>query len=93
MRVTHPFHPLLGRKFELIAYRQTWGEYRVFFYDARGRWVGLPAGWTDAVEPDPVVVQAAGRSHFRAEDLLRLADVLAGLKSVRRRRRTAGQEI
>jgi uncharacterized protein (DUF433 family) len=28
-RVTHPFHPLRGRTFQLIECRQTWGEYRV----------------------------------------------------------------
>jgi hypothetical protein len=35
-RVTHPFHPLSGRTFQLIECRQTWGEYRVFFHDDGG---------------------------------------------------------
>ncbi|WP_369127016.1 DUF5372 family protein, partial [Bradyrhizobium yuanmingense] len=26
MRITHPFHPLCGRKFELICRRRHWGE-------------------------------------------------------------------
>jgi Family of unknown function (DUF5372) len=32
-RVTHPFHPLRGRTFQLVDCRQTWGEERVYFYD------------------------------------------------------------
>ena len=24
--MTHPFHPLAGRDFEFVAYRQNWGE-------------------------------------------------------------------
>jgi hypothetical protein len=39
----------------------------------------LPASWTDVVDPDPFVVMAAGRSLFRVEDLLTLADLLAEL--------------
>jgi Family of unknown function (DUF5372) len=33
--VTHPFHPLSGRGFEFVAYRQNWGEDRVRLHDAR----------------------------------------------------------
>jgi len=25
--VTHPFHPLSGRDFEFVVYRQNWGEF------------------------------------------------------------------
>jgi hypothetical protein len=73
-RVTHPFHPWLGREFELVVHRRTWGEDRVFFYDERARLVALPASWTDFVSPDPFVVIAAGRSLFRAEDLFELVE-------------------
>ncbi|WP_225649627.1 DUF5372 family protein, partial [Bradyrhizobium australafricanum] len=31
MRITHPFHPLCGRKFELICRRRHWGEDRVVY--------------------------------------------------------------
>src|SRR5580658_5689687 len=41
-RVTHPFHPLVGRSFELLTYRKTWGEDRVFFQED-GRLRALPA--------------------------------------------------
>jgi hypothetical protein len=37
----------------------------------------LPAHWTDAIAPDPFVVIAAGRCHFRCQDLIRLAEMIA----------------
>ena len=42
----------------------------------------LPAGWTDAVGPDPVVVIGAGRAHFQVSDLLALARLLAQVEEV-----------
>ena len=39
----------------------------------------LPAAWTDVEGPDPFLVIAAGRAHFRAEDLRALADLLRKL--------------
>lgn len=51
----------------------------MFFLDEDGIVRSLPAAWTDAVEPDPFVVVAAGRSPFRVDDLLALAGLLDGL--------------
>src|SRR5262245_55148078 len=34
--VTHPFHPLFQRKFELVMYRPCWGEDRVSSCDFLG---------------------------------------------------------
>jgi hypothetical protein len=75
--VTHPFHPWCGREFVFVALRQTWGEYRAFFLDDDATLKSLPTAWTDAAEPDVFVAVAAGRSPFRAEDLLALAELLA----------------
>src|SRR5213076_344541 len=79
-RVTHPFHPLLGREFTLVTYRHNWGENRVYFHDDEGRLVSLPAAWTSVFSPDPFVVISAGRSAFRVPDLLELAQLLAKLQ-------------
>jgi len=38
--------------------------------------MALPASWTDLVPPDPFVAVAAGRSLFRADDLLELAQLV-----------------
>jgi hypothetical protein len=78
--VAHPFHPLYGQEFELIAYSQTWGEARVFSHDTDGRLRSMPACWTSVAPPDPFVTVAAGRSLFRAEDLLALVRLLRRLE-------------
>lgn len=77
--MTHPFHPWRGRTFVFIAVRHNWGEDRVFFLDDGAVLKSLPRGWTDHSDPDPFVAMAAGRSPFRCEDLLALAELLDGL--------------
>jgi hypothetical protein len=72
-QVVHPFHPLRGQRFELVAYLHTWGEHRVFYHDEKGCLRSLPASWTSVVPPDPFVMVSAGRSAFRVGDLLALA--------------------
>ena len=79
--MTHPFHPLCGHEFELVTYRKAWGEDRVYFHDGTGRLHRMPTGWTNAAPADPFTVVAAGRCRFRTEDLLRLADVVEGLRA------------
>ena len=78
--MTHPFHPLHGREFELLDYRSVWKEHRVYFYNAEGELRQLPARWTDVVPPEQIVTVGAGRSPFRADDLLRLADLIRRLQ-------------
>jgi hypothetical protein len=52
----------------------------VFFHDETGRLWKIPACWTDVVAEDPFVVVAAGRSPFRATDLLKLAELVDALR-------------
>ena len=61
-----------------VAARHTWGEDRVFFLDG-ATMKSLPRAWTDHAEQDVFMVMAAGRSPFRCEDLLWLADLIDGL--------------
>jgi hypothetical protein len=79
--VTHPFHPLYGRKFAVLTSVRRWGEDRVYFQDDQGRVVSLRAQWTSLFSPPPLVALAAGRSAFRADDLVELARLLRGLKA------------
>jgi hypothetical protein len=39
----------------------------------------LAARWTSLAAPDPFVIAAAGRAHFRMEDLIRLAEQIRDL--------------
>jgi uncharacterized protein DUF5372 len=79
--VTHPFHPLAGRDFEFVEHRLNWGEDRVWLRDGNGGLFSLPAGWTDAVAPDPFAVIAAGRCPFTTGDLLAVADLAGRLRA------------
>lgn len=78
--MTHPLHPLSGREFTLVTYRHTWREQRVYFHDDHGQLTSIPTAWTSLMPLDPVVVLGAGRSAFRLQDLLELADFIAKLK-------------
>jgi hypothetical protein len=84
-QVTHPFHPLSGKIFELVTCRRNWGEERVYYQDPQGgdseagRLRSLPLAWTSLAPEDPFVNLAAGRSAFRVTDLLKLARRVAFL--------------
>lgn len=78
--MTHPFHPLVGREYDVVGYAHTWGEHRVFFREpGEERVRSMPAGWTDIEGPDPFLVLAGGRTAFRVEDLVALARLLRDL--------------
>ncbi|MCP4685668.1 MAG: hypothetical protein GY867_09505 [bacterium] len=80
IRITHPFHPLFNQEFELVSYRRSWRRETLDCLDQNGRLINVPLDWTDAAAEDPFVVIAAGRSYFRVEDLIRLADLVDDLK-------------
>ncbi|MFZ2056351.1 MAG: DUF5372 family protein [Acidimicrobiales bacterium] len=79
VRVTHPFHPWSGREFLFLSVGHNWGENRVFFLDDDGVKHSLPLGWTDAASVDVFVALATGRSPFRVDDLIVLADLVVRL--------------
>ena len=79
--MTHPFHPWHGLEFELVAYKNAWGEDRVYFYNEHQQLTALSASWTDAIVVDPFVAVAEGRAPFRADDLLELAELIGRLSS------------
>ena len=77
----HPYHPLVGRTFELAAQNREFGEDRVFYRDPDGRMRFLPTRWTSLAAPDPFVIAAAGKAYFRLEDLIRLAEQIRELQA------------
>ena len=80
VRITHPFHPLVGQEIDFVVRRVQWGEDRVFYRNPRGHIASLPADWTSAAPADPLVAQGAGRSRFRVPDLIELAALLRELR-------------
>jgi hypothetical protein len=81
VRITHPFHPQFNKVIDLVERRHNWGEDRVFYRDQYGHLASLPARWTSVEPEDPFIVVAAGRSLFRAKDLVELASLVLGLRS------------
>jgi hypothetical protein len=79
LHVTHPFHPLFGREFEIVTYRQNWGDERVYVRGPGDELMSLPVAWTDMGVVCPFVMVGAGRSLFRFEDLLALSHLLEQL--------------
>jgi hypothetical protein len=75
--ITHPFHPLCGQTFSLLAQRFAWGEERVFFPDPQTHEVrSLPLAWTSLAPPDPFLVVARGTTVLRFRDVQRLVQLL-----------------
>ncbi len=81
--MTHWFHPLFGRDFELVVLRQNWGEDRVHLHDENGKLFSLPAGWTDVAPADPFVVVAEGRCPFTIDGLQAVAELIDRLRAQR----------
>lgn len=81
VRITHPFHPLYNKEYGLLGYRRSWRNECVDLHDENNQLIAVPIAWSDAAAPDPFVVVAAGRSYFRTEDLVRLVDLIDGLKA------------
>jgi hypothetical protein len=79
-RVTHPFHPLSGREFEVLARHRHWNEDRVFFEHSNGNQIWISADFTSLAPVDPFVTVSAGRAHFRVEDLLQLSRLIGDLR-------------
>jgi hypothetical protein len=80
--IVHPFHPWRSRRFELIECRRRWGHWRVYYLNENGQLAYFPASWTDAGPKDPFIEQAKGRALVRTEDLLKLAEIAAGICKV-----------
>ncbi len=62
-----------------MAVQQTWKQDRAYFFADDGTMRSLPTAWTDAAQPDVFANLSAGRSAFRVDDLLALAEVLDSL--------------
>ena len=82
IRITHPFHPLSGRQFDLVEHRCIFAESFVYFHDDAGHLREIPAAWTDFVKGDAFVEMAAGRSPLHAGCLLQLCDLMDRLGKV-----------
>ena len=76
VRITHPFHPLVGQSFELVSRSPHWGEDRVIYRASDGTLPSIAAALTDVQPPDAFRHVAFGRAAFRTVDLLGLKALL-----------------
>jgi len=86
-RISHPFHPLAGKEYEMVGRHLSWGDDRVFYYSPDGRLKSFLANITDLFPIDAFTRISAGRSAFRVDDLLELRERLD-----RQRRGEGGQQ-
>jgi len=84
VRITHPFHPLSGKQFDLVEHRCIFAESYLYFHDECGYLRVIPAVWTDFVKADVQVEMAGGRSPLHAGCLLELAELVQHLAERRR---------
>ena len=74
--ISHPFHPLYQRQFELLSYRKSWGRQFIDFQYENEDTGAIPLAWTDAGPADPFLTFAQGRSVFRVLELLQLVELI-----------------
>lgn len=78
-RVTHPFHPLSGKQFDLVEHRCIFAQSYLYFHDECGHLREIPAIWTDFMKADVLVEMAGGRSPLHAGCLWELAKLVRHL--------------
>lgn len=63
----------------MVDRRVSWGEKRLYYYDAERHLAYIPESWTDLAPQDPFDVLSAGSVCFRVDDLLRLVALVEAL--------------
>jgi hypothetical protein len=81
VEVTHPFHPLRGQRFELVAVRRSRHGDRVWVRWPDGSCRTFPRAWTSLADADPWRDAGRGRALFRVDDLGRLAVLVQALRA------------
>jgi len=80
--VTHPFHPLSGRRLVCVGERYNRYGKRLLLQVDKERICSVPPQWTDVVALEPEVALSAGRSSLRLADLLELAELVECLTAM-----------
>jgi len=81
--VTHPFHPLSGRRLVCVGERYNRYGKRLLLQVDDEQICSIPPQWTDVGTADPELILGAGRAHLRISDLLELVDMIERLVAER----------
>jgi hypothetical protein len=80
-RISHPFHPLVGKSLEVLRRQRVAGtETLTLRHPAQGA-LTVPREWTDLADPDPLFRPGQPLPRLDPELLLELAALLRQLRS------------
>jgi hypothetical protein len=80
--ITHPFHPLSGKRFEILS-TKTFNKRDILSLKAPGHRTGIiaiPRDWTDKADPDPYLCLSSSPPILSFIHLQHLADLVNMLK-------------
>ncbi|MGH9162765.1 MAG: DUF5372 family protein [Vicinamibacteraceae bacterium] len=78
--ITHPFHPLRGRRFAVLKVRRVSGVETLSLRSDFGGPSSVPREWTDRAEPSPYEGLPVGTLIFDFRCLLELAELLDAVR-------------
>jgi Family of unknown function (DUF5372) len=78
--VTHPFHPLLGKRFLVLKVRRVGGHEVLSLFDDRNGAVALPREWTDQADPSPYPTVLEQPPILHGACLLKLSELVQIIK-------------
>ena len=79
VRITHPFHPLSGKRLACVGERYNRYGRRLLLRVDDANVCSVPPQWTDLTAPDPEIVLGRRRALFRVADLLELTRLVGEL--------------
>ena len=79
-KITHPFHPLKDKEFDIVNIKEYWGKKYVIFTFKEGDSKAIPIEWTDLEAEDLFKKISKGRSLFKTSDLLELYNIIQAVK-------------
>ncbi len=79
-KITHPFHPLKDKEFNVVDIREYWSKKYVIFTLNDSNSKAIPIEWTD-LEPEDLFQKISnGKSLFKISDLLELYNIIQAIK-------------
>jgi hypothetical protein len=75
--ITHPFHPLLGKRFLVLKVRRVGGHEVLSLFDEDKGTIALPREWTDQAPPSPYSSVLDKPPILHATYLLKLCELIA----------------
>lgn len=85
--ITHPFHPLRGKRFSVLKVRKVGGVEYLSLRGTAGGTFAVPREWTDRSDPSGYTLEGGPNIYFDFGCLLRVAELMGELRNFAKRRR------